>query len=177
MSRRSLIEKIDGLPALTFAGDVLRSVSPGWSPLSGDGARVNGGRWNPPNSFPVVYTALDAGTAAMEIRRTARRFGVPETSLLPRYLVTIRVSLTQVLDLTDLRVLGAAGLTPAVLTDDDLRICQAVGDAAHYIGFEGILAASAAAPSTTLSIFPNRLKPSSSLEVIRTELLDVGDVT
>jgi hypothetical protein len=43
------------------------------------------------------------------------------------------------------------------VTDDDVRICQAIGDAAHYIGFEGILAPSAASPGDALSIFVNKL--------------------
>ncbi len=145
--------------------------------MGGEGARVLGGRWNPPSSYPTLYTALDPGTVALEVQRTAHKLGVTVAELLPRHLVTIRVSLGAILDLTDAATIATSGWTKAVVTDDDTRICQAIGDAAHYIGFEGILAPSAAGPGDALAIFINRLKPTSSLELIGKELLDKGDIT
>jgi len=34
--------------------------------FAGEGARINGGRWNPPGA-PVVYTAESAALAALEM--------------------------------------------------------------------------------------------------------------
>lgn len=177
MSRRSLIEKVDELVPIAFEGKVFRSVAPAYAALSGEGARLHGGRWNPPSSFPVIYTSLDTGTAVLEVTRTAMRIGLLETDLLPRVLMTIRTKLGRVLDLSDPEVLRKAALTPSVLTDDDVRICQAIGDAANYLGFEAVLAPSAAAPGRTLAIFPNRLRASSSLEIVGKEILETGDLT
>lgn len=157
---------------------VYRNTSPGYEALSGEGARVRGGRWNPPGRFPVLYTASDPGVAAAEIGRTAERYGVAVESLLPRNLTTIRVSLVRVLDLTEDSVLTLVPLPLAAASDDDLRLCQAVGDAAHYLGFEAILAPSAAAPGgTTLAIFVNSLGARSAIESIKIELLDGDSVT
>lgn len=177
MSRRSLIEKLDRVPSAKFDGIVLRSVSPGYSPLSGEGARAYGGRWNPKDSYPTLYTARDPATVALEIGRTARKLGFSVSDLLPRRLVTIRLAIRTVLDLTDKDVLASAGYTRAVLLDDDIRICQAIGDAAHYLGFEAIRAPSAAGPGETIAVFINRLGADSSLDVIANELIDVGDAT
>ena len=177
MSRRSLIERIGTLPARPLRSVVFRSTSPGYSALGGEGARVKGGRWNPPTSFPVLYVSSDPSAAAGEIARTARRYGVALNSLLPRQLTTIRVELGRVLDLTDPTNVALAGLTPAALSGDDLRICQAVGDAAHYLGFEALLAPSVAAPATTIAIFLNALRATSSIEIVGTEILDNEGIT
>lgn len=177
MSRRSLIEKVDRLPSRTFARTVFRNVAPGYPAISGEGARRFGGRWNPPKSFPVLYTASGPETAALEVRRTATKLGVREGSLLPRNLISLDVSLGRVLDFTDSEVLHQAGLTEQVLVDDDVRICQALGDAAHYLGYEGVLSPSAAGPGDTLAIFLNRLRATSRLESVRIELLEAGDLT
>lgn len=177
MSRRSLIEKVDRLPSRALARRVFRNVAPGYAAISGEGARRFGGRWNPPKSFPVLYTASGPETAALEVERTAAKLGMPVGGLLPRNLITLEVSLGRVLDFTDAEVLRQAGLTREVLVDDDVRICQALGDAAHYLGFEGVLSPSAAGPGNTLAIFLNRLKATSRLESLRIELLDKGDLT
>ena len=178
VSRRSLIEHISRIEPRALEVVVYRNTSLGYEALSGEGARVRGGRWNPPGSFPVVYAASDPGVAAAEISRTAQRYGVAIASLLPRNLTTIRVSLVRVLDLTDDSVLASVPLPRSATTDEDLRLCEAVGDAAHYLGFEAILAPSAAAPGgTTLAIFVNSLGARSAIEPIETGLLDGDSIT
>jgi RES domain-containing protein len=177
VSRRSLIERLGRVVWVPLQATVYRSTAPGYDVLSGEGARAKGGRWNPAGSFPVVYAASDVSAAALEVRRTALLYGFPLESLLPRHLATIRVSLGRVLNLHDPVGLATLGMAPEVLTDDDHRICQALGDAAHYLGFEAVLAPSAVAPASTLAIFPNSLTAQSSLELVASELLDVGDVT
>lgn len=177
MARRDLIERLNLVVPETYRGVLYRSTSPGYDVLSGEGARVKGGRWNPPGSFPCIYTATDPSGAALEVYRTARKFGVAVETLLPRHLTTLRAKLGRVLNLCTPTSLEALGLNGAVLTDDDLRICQAVGDAAHYLGFEGILAPSAAGPAATVAIFPNSLRSSSSISIAGTELFDADSVT
>lgn len=127
--------------------------------MSGAGARIQGGRWNPPNSFPVLYLALERATAAAEFYRRAQREGRPAADLLPRRLYRYRVELDAVLDLTGPGGLGKAGLFPADISSDDLSSCQAVGDAAHYLGFEAILAPSATSAGRNLAVFFDRLRP------------------
>lgn len=49
------------------------------------------------------------------------------------------------------------------LTADDIATCQALGDAAHYLGIEAILASSAAGPGSALAVYTDRLQPASVL--------------
>jgi RES domain-containing protein len=145
---------------------VYRHVAPGYAPLSGDGARRHGGRWNPPDSFGVVYTALDVRTVDDELVRSAARSGIDPATLAPRRLFTIRVRLSRVLDLTDPSVRDRLGVAVDDLTSDDLTITRAIGEAANHIGIEAILAPSAAGPGQVLAVFLSNRAADSILEIV-----------
>lgn len=144
---------------------VYRHTAPAYAPLSGDGARRYGGRWNQPDSYPVVYTALDVATVDLELARTARRAGMTSAMMSPRRLATIRVRLSRVLDLTNADVRAALEISEADLTSEDLAVPQAIGETAHHLGYEAILAPSAAGKGYTLAIFMDNRAADSLLEV------------
>jgi RES domain-containing protein len=171
MPTRELIEAVDRLPRSPVAANVIRHIAPGYLPLSGDGARIHGGRWNPPDSFAVLYTTFDRPTMIAELERAARRQGLLAADFLPRDEVAYSVELQRVLDLEDPSHLHAVGLDPARLVSPDWAPCQAVGDAAHYVGFEGIQAPSATGAGTTLAIFLDRLMLGSTLDIVSIEPL------
>lgn len=50
------------------------------------------------------------------------------------------------------------------LKSEDRSLCNALGDAAHYVGFEGILAPSATGVGDVLVVFWDRLKAESDVE-------------
>ena len=135
---------------------MLRHHAPRYGALDGEGARAHGGRWNPPGSFPVVYTALDRDTVHRELARLANRAALPVEALLPRRLATIEASLDRVLDLTSASVRRRLGMRAGDLVADDWTRTQAIGQAAHDAGFEGILAPGAEG-GTTLAIFRDDL--------------------
>jgi hypothetical protein len=64
--------------------------------------------------------------------------------------------------------LARAALEPTDddLRDDDLSNCQAIGEAAEYLGREGIIIPSATGSGTVLAVFFDRLDPDSAIEVI-----------
>ncbi|MDP9340515.1 MAG: RES family NAD+ phosphorylase [Actinomycetota bacterium] len=161
---RGLIQIVDGLPRIRFEREAFRHVAPGYQPRGGEGVRIQGGRWNPPDSFPVLYLALERESVVGEFYRRARREGSPPENLLPRLLYRFRVELRDVLDLREDSAMEALGLTQAILTSDDAGSCQAVGDAAHYAGFEALLAPSATGIGHTLAVFTDRLRAGSFLE-------------
>src|SRR6266508_560863 len=99
MALDELVAKIDELGTTGFAGRAFRHVSPGVDPRSGTGARIHGGRWNPADSFRVVYLGLSIETVAAEFRRAAERQGLRPTDFIPRELHELEVSLRTVLDL------------------------------------------------------------------------------
>jgi len=54
------------------------------APASGEGARLNGGRFNLPDSFPVLYLCTTRPWVVAEMRRLGERQAIGVESLLPR---------------------------------------------------------------------------------------------
>jgi RES domain-containing protein len=178
VSRRELIDRLGSVSLVGLSKLLFRSSSPGYAALSGEGARISGGRWNPPDSFPVVYAATDVSAAALEVYRTAARYGVAPAQLLPRVLWSVDTRLERVLDFSQEPVRRSAGLPLSAMQDDDMRLCQAYGDAAHYLGIEAIVAPSNAAPgANTVAIYVARLGARSRLEIVASQILDTDQVT
>jgi len=168
-----LVERLDLLPRRSLSAVTYRHVSQGRQPLSGEGARIQGGRWTPAESFPTLYLGLSEDVVVAEFRRLALRSGRSTADFLPRELYRIDVTLQLVLDLTEGATVQALNVEGADLISDDLVTCQAVGDAAHYLGAEAILAPSAAGPGSVLAIYTDRLQPGS---VLTPHLLSKWDV-
>lgn len=158
-----LVERLDQLPRGVLEVVTYRHASEGRQPLSGEGARIQGGRWNPPESFPTLYLGMTEEVVAAEFRRLAMRSGRSTADFLPRQLFQIEVKLQLVLDLSDAGNVDVLDVNPADLVSDDLTVCQALGDAAHYLGIEAVLARSAAGAGLTLAVFTARLGPTSVL--------------
>lgn len=158
-----LVERLDRLPRRTLEAVAYRHVSEGRQPLSGEGARIQGGRWNPPESFPTLYVGMTEDVVAAEFRRLAAGSGRLTADFLPRQLYEVVVKLQLVLDLTDGGHVAALGIAAADLVSDDLTTCQALGDAAHYLGTEAVLAPSAAGTGVALAVYTDRLRPKSVL--------------
>jgi RES domain-containing protein len=170
MPDADLVARVDRVSPSAFSSVAFRNHGPGYEPTDAGGARIRGGRWNPSNSFPVIYLALSPETAAAEFYRLADRQSVPPENLLPRRLTTLTVELIRVLDLTAKGALEQVGLSPSQITSNDPTACQAVGESAHYLGFEAIRAPSATGIGEILAVFWDRVLPGSS--VIPTSHLD-----
>ena len=129
-----------------FAGRVWRHVPVGAEPLHlGWILRAGRGRWNSRRPrLPCLYTSLTAAGATAEFEKHHATYGAPRR----RDLVSVEVDVGPVLDLTDRRILRAAGIDPEVLTGDrpwELAACRAI--AGHFVlgeGYGAILAPSAA---------------------------------
>lgn len=163
MADPDMVRRLDAVPRRPLAVASYRHVSAGRHPLSGEGARIQGGRWNPRESFPTLYLALAQDVAVREFHRLAARTGRSPDDFLPREVYRIEVTLHVVLDLTEPQTVKAVGVNAEQLSREDLTTCQAVGDAAHYTGFEAVLAPSAAGPGAALAVYADRLSPSSIL--------------
>ena len=117
-----------------FKGLLYRALNPirAREPLSGEGARLHGGRFNA-RDVPALYTALSLMTAIRE----ANQIG----TLQPTTLVSYEADITPVFDATDADALGAYNMTPADLAAEDWRLLmRAHGKAPTQILAERLIA-------------------------------------
>lgn len=117
-----------------YRGLLYRALNPirAREPLSGEGARLHGGRFNP-KGVPALYTALSVMTAIRE----ANQIG----TLQPTTLVCYEADITPIFDATDSDALSNYGMTPADLAADDWRMrMRAEGKAPAQILAERLIA-------------------------------------
>ncbi len=161
-----LLARIDALPETSFQGDAFRHVAADRHPLSGAGARLHGGRWNPPESFSVLYLALERETTVREFYRLAERQRRAPEDFLPRRMYRYDVTLTALLDLRTSEVRKRLDLSDGELAAEGATRCREIGECAHYCGREGILAPSATGHGIVLAVFFERLRPGSEVRAI-----------
>ncbi|MFI5455497.1 MAG: RES family NAD+ phosphorylase [Isosphaerales bacterium] len=166
--------------AVRWSGVVYRSASPHYANkddlLTGVGSKTAGARWNPPKSFPTVYSSLDPHTALDEVLAHFRYFKLPIESAMPRVMVSVSVRLGTVLDLTDWKTRSALQVSERRMLDEPWReeqnanreaLIQALGRLGHELGWEGLLVPSAARRGgMNLIVFPANLSRRSFLEII-----------
>jgi len=159
----AVVERVNDLGTVIWSGTTYRHASAAFDGLSGRGAVVHGGRWNPPDSFETLYLATPVVTCMAELERLAAAQSLDPVDLLnarrPRMLHTITVHEAAVLDLRSDAALASVGLERADITDDDWSGCQAIGHAAHFLGLGGVLAPSATGGGLVLAAFESRLDP------------------
>jgi hypothetical protein len=71
-----------------------KQQAPTYDPLSGEGARIHGGRINPPDGFPFLCLCSTPACAAGEFVRTAQQHPLGSAAFLPRVLYRYDVRLT-----------------------------------------------------------------------------------
>ncbi|MBA3808933.1 MAG: RES family NAD+ phosphorylase [Solirubrobacterales bacterium] len=158
-----LLARIDAVAPVSFTGQAFRHIAQDHHPLSGVGARTHGGRWNPPDSFSTLYLALERETTVLEFYRLVKRQGRTPEDFLPRRMYRYDIALTAILDLRDPPIRVALQLSETDLRSDDAAKCQQIGESAHYLGLEGILAPSAAGEGNVLAVFFDRLHADSQV--------------
>lgn len=145
------------VPSVPFRGDAYRHVSPQHDPRSGEGARIHGGRFNPPESFPVLYLCVSRACVVSEFVRLGAWQTIGAEGLLPRKLFRFDAELVRVLDLTDEDVRRTLKVEEADLVDHDRTLTREIGVNAHGLSLQGILSPSATGTDSVLAVFPEHL--------------------
>jgi RES domain-containing protein len=148
-----------GLSATAF-----RHVAAGADPRSGLGAKIHGGRWNPPDSWPTVYLGFSRATVRGEWKRAASRQGLTLEDFLPRDLYEFDLELAAVLDLRDPAARKSVDVSDQALRVTGQAFCRRIGTAAYRLGAEGVAAPSATGEGDVVAVFLDRLHPASRLE-------------
>jgi RES domain-containing protein len=133
-------------------GDYVRVADPAWGdPLDGSYAAKKGGRWNPPDSFPVVYLNGDWDVARANVRRKYRGLPYGPESIDPAeapILVQTNVAMSNFVDIITDVGCEIAGLPTNYPNDDGAEVpwsrCRPVGVRAWEEGAPGIACRSAA---------------------------------
>ena len=126
----------------------------GRDPLQGYPA---GARWDP-GAFDVIYTSLAREGALAEIH-----FHLSRQPVFPSKLVSvlhrIRLNTHRALQLADLSAVEALGVNGDRYGELDYERTQAIGDAAYFLGFDGLIVPSARWDCQNLVVFTDQLIP------------------
>jgi RES domain-containing protein len=160
---RQLLARIDAIEPTPFAGHAFRHLAHDHHPLSGIGARIHGGRWNPPDGFSTLYLALERETTVREFYRLAQRQGRDPEDFLPRRLYRYDIALAALLDLRTSATRATLQLNDSELRSNDATRCQQIGESAHHLGLEGILAPPVTGEGIVLAVFFDHLHADSQV--------------
>jgi len=170
--------------ATAFAGTAYRSSTPLYATeedlVTGEGSKQNGGRWNPPG-IAVVYASVSPEVAMAETLAHNRYYGIAIEEAMPRTFVAIEATLQIVLDLREGGIRQRLQVSEVRILSVNWRkevragrepITQMIGRAAHETDWEGLIVPSAVASNGhNLLIFPDRLRPGSSITVLHPDRL------
>lgn len=180
---RSRLTRLGAL-ATAFTGTGYRSSTPLYATeddlLTGEGSKQNGGRWNPAG-IAAVYASLTPEVAMAETLAHNRYFGIAIEEAMPRTFVAIEATLQFVLDLREGGIRQRLQVSEERILSVDWRkevragrepITQMIGRAAHETDWEGLIVPSAAtSDGHNLLIFPDKLRPGSSITVLHPDRL------
>lgn len=150
-------ELVSRAPRTSYSGFGYRQQAPGYEPLRGQGARLLGGRFNHPISYPVLYLCTTRACAIAEFRRSAERQPIGLTGFLPRTLFRYELELMSMRDLTERAVLAATGIDHRILVDEERTMTRQLGEFAFRFGYQGIVDQSATGVDMVLALFPDNL--------------------
>ncbi|HEY5412211.1 MAG TPA: RES family NAD+ phosphorylase [Caulobacteraceae bacterium] len=149
-----LLDAIDALPRTQFEGTAWRIAREGRDALQGYPA---GARWDP-GTFDVLYTSLQREGSLAEIH-----FHLSRQPVFPSKLVCVLHTLTvrtrRVLKLADLTEAEALGVDKTRYGELAYERTQAIGDAAYFLGFDGLMVPSARWGCQNLILFTDQLFP------------------
>lgn len=155
-----VVASVDALGPTPFSAVAYRYTTAHREPLSGEGSRRHGGRWNPKDLFPTIYLAIPESTCMGEVQRAAasNHLSVERMLSVPYVFHTIAIQGLHVLDLRSVDALNRVGLQAEDISGD-WSACQTVGHAAWFLDFAGVLAPSAMGKGLTLAVFEHKAGP------------------
>jgi RES domain-containing protein len=163
-----LLDRLSRLEPHAWSGTVWRHTFADNPPET---TNTRGARWNP-RGVEVLYTSLDRSTAIAEADHLIAI--QPVRPRAKRTIHRLEIGLGSLLDLTDRAILASLGVDDEALSGDDHSRCQAVGGAAAFLHFDGILVPSARSPGRNVVILFEGSRPLPRLRVVESERLDLS---
>lgn len=167
----ALLDLIDGFRRDGFSAEVWRVCRDGRSPTQGAPSLS---RWCN-GRFDVLYTSFERDGALAEIHALLSLQPVFPSKFVARA-HRLAISVTRSLRLADLATLAKLGVDTSHYGDRDYAKTQAIGDAAWFLDFDGIVAPSARWPCLNAMLFTERIAESAILiETSETEPINWSD--
>lgn len=161
-----LLDALDTLERVRVERTVWRAVRKGRDPLSGS---ATAGRWDP-GTFDVLYTALERDGAIAEINFQLSRQPVFPSKV--DFIVSgIAVRTTRTLKFANLNELKPLGVNVREYAKVLYGRTQEIGDAAAFLGFDGIIAPNVRWDCHNLIIFSDQVQPD-DLELVGSSVID-----
>lgn len=149
-----LLDRIDALPRIRHQGPLWRVARDGRDPLQGGGAP---GRWSD-GGFDVLYTSFARDGAIAEVHAYLDLQPVFPSKFAARA-HRLEAAMEQALVFADLAALKPFGIEAERYPSRDYGRCQAIADAAYFLGFDGLIAPSARWPTQNAMLFTDRIAP------------------
>ena len=165
---RAVLDALEATPSQAFNGQTWRVTRKGSDPLGGSTAA---GRWNPPGEFEVLYTSLERDGAIAEIGHRLSLEPVWPTRV-QHDVHRIAVEAQRTLRFADLASLSPLGVEIGRYETFDYSETQAIGAAAYFLEFDGLVLPSARFSCLNLVVFLERLPTDGQLIVRETESID-----
>jgi len=126
--------------------EVWRYIPKGAHPLHAGYILRSAGRWNRAGVYGCLYTSLSEEGAKAEYRKYLEKANIKLAGTKPKDLVTIKVDIDPVMDLTNKKKSLVSPDAPFLTGDEpeDLESCRALADTIREQGYAGIIAPSAA---------------------------------
>lgn len=135
-------------------------------------SNTEGARWNDAG-LEAIYTSCERDTALAEAE-----YYIDMQPLRPRAkrtLYTVRVSLKNVLDLTDASLLLRLGITDTHLASADHSPCRTIAGAVNWLGHDGVLVPSARRRGGTNLVIYQQDLSTSDFDVTDEEVISDDD--
>jgi RES domain-containing protein len=161
-----LLDRLSRLEPHAWSGAVWRHTFADNPP---EKTNARGARWNPPG-VEVLYASLDRSTAIAEADHLIEV--QPVRPRAKRTIHRLEIGLKSFLDLSDRALLASLGVDDEALSGDDHSRCQAVGGAAAFLHFDGIIVPSARSPGHNMVILFEGTGPLPEVRLIESETLD-----
>jgi len=163
----ALLDALDASPRVPFAGRAFCAVRAGRDPLTGAASRS---RWCD-GSFDVLYTSLVADGAIAEIEALLASQPIrPSNDAWTVFEVEAAAQAT--LEIADTAGLARFGVDVPRYTGRDHTRTREIAEAAHFLGFDGLLVPSARYHATNLVLFTGRIPPDAIRAVSGPEPID-----
>jgi hypothetical protein len=163
-----LLDAIDAFKREPFGQSVWRVAREGRDPLSG---APSNSRWCD-GTFDALYTSLERDGALAELHALLSLQPVFPSKI--RFFAhRIRVTAKRVLRLADLPALAGLGVDADRYRERDYAKTQPIADAAHFLGFDGLIVPSARWNCLNFILFTDRIAPS-DMGIVKSEVEPVN---